>query len=268
MPRSQLVQSLTRGLTILEQIARSESGLSLQELSRRVGLKPTTVHNLVRTLVSQGFVEKVPRPVRYRVGSAVEDLAGLRKSGLLLGRVPAAMTDLFNVLGDATTVFAQVVGGDIRKVMRIIRERPGILEHPQDVSLHPYVSASALLFQSLWMEEERVAYRKRYPFWEYGAHAWGTEERFDAEMEATRLRGFAFVDIEKTGVYTMASPITGAGGQVLAAIGATIPLETADEPRRRQLNIEVIKAAGVLSGQTAPPAAETEPVQLGKGGTS
>jgi DNA-binding IclR family transcriptional regulator len=176
------------------------------------------------------------------------------------------LTDLFNELKDATTVFAQVVGGDVRKVMRIIPERPGILEYPHDVSLHPYVSASALLFQSLWTEEERVAYRKRYPFWEYGAHAWGTEKRFDEEMEATRRKGCAMVDIEKTGVYTMAAPVTGVDGQVLAAIGATIPLEKAREKRRRQLVGEVMKAAANLSGQAAENVVKTEPVHPGERG--
>lgn len=267
MPHSQLVQSLARGLTILDQIARSEGGLSLQELSRRLGLKPTTVHNLVRTLISRGFVEKASQPVRYRAGPAIGELAGLRDRGELLRRAPIISTDLFNALGDATAIFAQVVGGDVRKIMRIIPERPGVLEYPHDVSLHPYVSASALLFQSLWTEEERAAYRKRYPFWEYGAHAWGTEERFGEAMEAARRQGYAAVDIEKTGVYTMAAPVTGADGQVLGAIGATIPLEKARENRRQQLIGEVMKAAGRLSGRVVKNAA-AESVHSGERGGS
>lgn len=251
MSRNQLVQSLSRGLFILDQIARSDDGLTLQDLSRNVGLKPTTAHNLVRTLISHGFLEKTPRPVRYRVGTSLDDLAGLRRKKLILRRVPVALRMLCDSLDRATVVFAQIVGGDILKSMRINAERPAVIEYPQGVSQHPYVSASALLIQSLWSEEERVAYRDRYPFLEYGAHVWGTQERFDEQMEAVRRNGYAVVDIDKGGVFKVAAPVTGPDGQVLAAIGANIPLERASGPQRRRLVEEVLKAAANLSARAA-----------------
>lgn len=234
-------------MAILEQVARSDDGLTLQELSIRLGIKPTTIHNLLRTLISKGFAEKVPHPVRYRVGPAVGELVALRDRNSLLRRVPAVLTDLFNEFKDASVVFSQATGGDIQKVMRIGPERPGVLERP-GVSMHPYGTASALLFQSLWPEEERVAYRRRYPFWEYGAYTWGEERRFEACIAETRRNGYAALRLEKAGLFTAAVPVTGARGEVKAVVGATLPIEKDSEERRRQLIENLRKAAETLSG--------------------
>jgi IclR family acetate operon transcriptional repressor len=50
------VQSLTRGLSILEGLARAEGGLTLTELAQRVDLPPSTAHRLLSTLERMGYV--------------------------------------------------------------------------------------------------------------------------------------------------------------------------------------------------------------------
>jgi len=50
------VQSLTRGLSILEALAKSEGGLTLSELAHRVQLAPSTTHRLLSTLERMGYV--------------------------------------------------------------------------------------------------------------------------------------------------------------------------------------------------------------------
>jgi IclR family acetate operon transcriptional repressor len=50
------VQSLTRGLQILEVLGRAEGGLTLTELAHRVSLPASTTHRLLSTLESMGYV--------------------------------------------------------------------------------------------------------------------------------------------------------------------------------------------------------------------
>src|SRR5438477_8445663 len=50
------VQSLTRGLSILEALADAEGGLNLTEVARRVELAPSTAHRLLATLERTGYV--------------------------------------------------------------------------------------------------------------------------------------------------------------------------------------------------------------------
>jgi IclR family acetate operon transcriptional repressor len=50
------VQSLTRGLSILEALAKAEGGLTLTELAHRVQLPASTTHRLLATLERMGYV--------------------------------------------------------------------------------------------------------------------------------------------------------------------------------------------------------------------
>jgi IclR family transcriptional regulator, acetate operon repressor len=50
------VQSLTRGLSILEALAASDGGLTLTDLAHRVQLPPSTTHRLLSTLEKMGYV--------------------------------------------------------------------------------------------------------------------------------------------------------------------------------------------------------------------
>jgi hypothetical protein len=50
------VQSLMRGLSILECLARSEGGLTLTDIAHRVALPASTTHRLLGTLEKTGFV--------------------------------------------------------------------------------------------------------------------------------------------------------------------------------------------------------------------
>jgi IclR family transcriptional regulator, acetate operon repressor len=63
-----LVQSLSRGLDILEMLAASRDGLRLTDLAHEVGLSPSTVHRLLTTLELRGFATFDRARTRWRVG--------------------------------------------------------------------------------------------------------------------------------------------------------------------------------------------------------
>jgi IclR family acetate operon transcriptional repressor len=50
------VQSLTRGLSILEALAEAEGGLTLTDLAHRVELPASTAHRLLATLEKMGYL--------------------------------------------------------------------------------------------------------------------------------------------------------------------------------------------------------------------
>ena len=69
------VQSLARAFGIMEEVARSRDGISLAELSKRVGLHNSTTFHLVKTLVSLGYIRQIKDTKRYRIGRPLFALA-------------------------------------------------------------------------------------------------------------------------------------------------------------------------------------------------
>ena len=68
------IQSLERAFAILEETARHRDGISLSELSRKLGLHTSTLYHLTKTLTSLGYL-RMGNDKNYTVGSAIYQLA-------------------------------------------------------------------------------------------------------------------------------------------------------------------------------------------------
>ncbi len=69
------VQSIARAFAIAEEIARNREGISLAELSKRVGLHNSTTFHLVKTMVQLGYVSQLADSRKYRIGRRMFTLA-------------------------------------------------------------------------------------------------------------------------------------------------------------------------------------------------
>lgn len=77
------IQSLARGLKILNLLGQSQEGISITELSEFLGVDKGSASRLVSTLIKYGYVEKDELTRRYHVGSQVVSL-----SRSVLARLP------------------------------------------------------------------------------------------------------------------------------------------------------------------------------------
>ncbi|WP_199899289.1 helix-turn-helix domain-containing protein [Sneathiella glossodoripedis] len=66
--RTGQVQSLTRALSILNEIAQSPTGLKLTEISRELKLAPSTTHRMLTTLQEERYVHYDRDSTRWQIG--------------------------------------------------------------------------------------------------------------------------------------------------------------------------------------------------------
>ena len=204
-------------------IGTSPDGLGVQEIAGRMGLKPPTVHNLVRTLVEAGMVEKLVRPIRYRVGPVVLEIAQHQANLGPRGVAGPIMLDLARQLPRATVILAEYIGGEVVVSLRVSPDQPGVLQRPPHQTLSAYTSASALVFQAFWPTDMKRAYRSRYPMGEY-ASAWGSTEALDDYLNQaakSKVVGYPFTT---DGRLPLASPIFSPQGTLVASVGMSHPV--------------------------------------------
>lgn len=111
------VQSIGRAFRLLEYLADTGSEASLADLSRTSGLAAGTIHRLLRTLVSMGYVRQHPQSRRYmlgpqmiRLGETAGRAVGIwaRPHLLRLVQVTGETANVAMLDGDAVVYVAQV----------------------------------------------------------------------------------------------------------------------------------------------------------------
>jgi DNA-binding IclR family transcriptional regulator len=229
MPSSDLVQALSRGLMLLELLANSEGGMTLQQLSQELDLKPATVHNLLRTLMARSYVEKLSKPTRYTLGVSLLELVEQYRGRELQRRVGKAMSAIFTRFNYARVTYSEAISGEVFLKLRISPERPGLLERPWNSVMLPYSTASVLVFQAYWHIDQRQLYDQRYPFAEYGAHLWQNQEKLEQFLSCVREQGYSAPPVERNGLVRVAVPVFDSGHQVVGALGAAVTVALTDD---------------------------------------
>lgn len=259
MPHNNLVQSLLRGVDVLELVAQSERGLSLGEVCNALGLKQPTAHNLIRTLVAREFVEKTTSPVRYRLGPAVSRLAEERQSYQVVRQASRVMYELFERFRahlptklrpdeEASLSFSQHVGGEVVMLLRLRLQRLGVLERPKLV-MTAYQSAAPLCFQAFWSREELEDYRRRHPFLDQGVPIWRTLDALEKFLHESRQLGYVQPPMYPVEQFRVAVPVFGEGHRLIGVLGAGIWLKSAPSDTQKLIR-EMIDASRQFEGMS------------------
>lgn len=230
------VQSLARGMAILEMVAKAPDGLSLQEIADALGVATATAFNLTATLLEANagagspsagaWLEKTPRPVRYKLGPRLRQLAEIHRSTGGAGSGPthaqcrAAMQALRTALPGANALLCQAVGAELIALMRIEGPMQDVIQEPRSPVRVPYSTATSLCYLAFADNDDRIDFQTRYSFSLYGAGLWGSEENLDRFLIEARQRGYACPETLGAPLRA-AAPIYNRDGTLWGCIGAS-----------------------------------------------
>lgn len=255
MPSSQLVQSVTRAMRILEHLANAENGMTLQQICQELDLKPTTAHNLLRTLVARGFVERLAEPTRYSLGRNYLELADHHRTLTTQRHAASAVSQVYARFNQVRVIYCEDIGGDVVLKLRMTPERPGLLERPYHSVMLAYSSASVLVFHAFWREEQRLQYEAKYPFETYGVHIWGDYDRLLALLNEIRQQGHAELPSElkvnNRPLYRVAVPVFSAQNSLIGVLGAAFGQDDVEDISATKAGlIEQLKTTATLFTET------------------
>lgn len=216
------VQSVDRALDLLEAIREQPDGLGLSEAARAVGLRVTTAHNLVSTLVQRGYLSKGGRPMRYHLGPRVAAWSGRSVAHPLEPSAEPVLCDLAGRQPAGSVILAVHETDQLRTLLRVHADRPAHIERPRSDILHPYGSATALLFQAFWPPERVASHRAQHPFWRFGEPMFETLDRYEKRLARVRRQGVAQVHAADFGYRLAAAPVRDREGCLRAALGAAV----------------------------------------------
>lgn len=236
-------QTLTRGLRLLQAVADGGEGIAVRELARAAALPRSVVQRLLHTLETEGFLERHPSQVGYRVTIKLWGLgcASIRRLSVRdvarpyledLARRTSEMTKLGVLDGKEVVYIDQVECPQaVRAYVPIGGRAPA----------HLAATGKAILAFLSSAARDAVVCAVRLPD---GANA----KTVLSELERIRRRGYAINRGEwEESVGAMAAPVFGARGDVIASIGIILPAHRLSAARAAQMGPWIAASAAEIS---------------------
>lgn len=243
------VQSVKRAFEVLEILGNSNSPIGVSEVATRSKLPLATVHRLLDTLTQIGYVEKDLETHLYTLGVRFLHLRGAIIDYVrLAAQSMPVMKRLVHKL-DETVHLAVLSEGQIVYIERV--EGFGTHSMYTRIGKRNYVHCTALgkamvAYQTESCVQEIIS---KHGLPRFSANTITSPERFMAELQITRDRGYAIDDYEtEEPVRCIAAPIKDYDGQVIAAISTSGPMTRITPSRDPEISLAVCNAAHRISG--------------------
>lgn len=267
----QSVKSLFKMLEVLEAFSSTDPELSVVEIARRTGLPRTTVHRIVDSLRSVGFLEQDASRDRYRLGLKLFELGGNALMNLPLYREAPPFVDTLAKLSGEDVHLCIFDGA---QMVFVNRRNQAARPHNTVVTMEASpchstgVGKAALAFQSEAVIERVI----RAGLARFTPNTIVDPKRLKAELAAIRARGYSVDDCEhEPELRCVGAPIRNSTGRVFAAISASGPSRRVTPERVPELARAVMTHAELLSirlgyqpdlqGRTTAPVPERSPTK-------
>jgi len=247
-----LVQTIERVSTIFDVMAQSAQGISLKELSAKVGLPKGTTHRLLSSLAYFGYVRQVSENKNYQLGFKLVELGNRLLDQLdLRGQTRPFLIDLCK----RTRETVHLVVLDQNEALYIDKvesdEKPGGLQMVSRVGsrMPMHCSSVGKVFLAQLSDQELDALIKKNGLKKRTANTITDTDKLKHHLKVIRQKGFAVDDEEnEKGIRCVGAPIFNQQGQVIAAISISGPtVRITKKIMQQTLKNEVIRTASDIS---------------------
>ncbi|MFP8941070.1 IclR family transcriptional regulator [Streptomyces fenghuangensis] len=249
-----LVPAVTRALDILELFLDGDGTLSAPEITRKLGLPRTTVHELVTTLAARSYLVPVPgQPGRYRLGVRTYQLGSRYAEQLDLAAEGQQVARSVAETCDETVHVAILEGADVIYIAKVDSTHAVRMVSAAGRRLPAHcTSVGKMLLASLPPDEldARLPGPGDEPLRAMTRNSITSPEELREALAEIRERGVAVERRESNpDVSCVAAPVRDGTGKVVAALSISVPMIRWSEERRAELENLAVEGAAELSAR-------------------
>ena len=242
------VASVGKAFAVLHSFTSEAFELTLSEIAARAGLDRGTAFRLIQTLIDLGYLQAVPQSRRFRLGVACLDLGyTVLSGGTLRALAEPLLRELAPSAGDAASLGA-LDGGD---VIYLARVSTGLDRHKIDrrpgTRIPAYSAALGHVMLAYLPRDEQIRCLEARPRIKLSERTLTDLDALLDRLDLVRREGHAVSDGENAyGLRTLAAPIFGAQGSVIAGLSVTVDATRLDMAAFNDRALPQLKRAAAL----------------------
>jgi IclR family KDG regulon transcriptional repressor len=247
---TEISQTLSRGLKLLDIIAAGREGVAVRELAAVMGLPRSIVQRLLYTLEADGYLERHPSQVGYRLSIKLWSLGCVAMRRLNLRDVARPLLEELAAKSDEMVKLAVLDGHDVVYVDGI--------ECPQAVRAYIPIggrasadsTATGKAILAFLPAEKLAAITVSMSHQARTRNTIVDMDEFAKELERIRKRGYALNRGERDeDVGAVAAPLFDAQGDAIGSIGIILPLNRLSSTKTVQMAGWLTEAAAAISAR-------------------
>ena len=242
VPRSELVQSLSRGLAIIRAFNRERPSMTLSQVAARTAVSRAVARRFLHTLANDGYVSTDGK--YFRLTPKVLDLGYAYLSSLDLWEVAQPiMQEVVAATGESCS--ASVLDGtDIVYVARVAAGRIMQVGLSIGSRLPAFCSSMGRVLLAAQPPDRLATFFATVRMRAYTPRTIVTEPALRQELSRVAAQGWAMVDEElETGLRSLSVPVRGRSGQVIAAMNVSCHASAATPGQTLERCLPVLQAA-------------------------
>ncbi|MDB1087717.1 IclR family transcriptional regulator [Streptomyces sp. ACA25] len=243
------VPAVSRALDILELFLEGDGTHSAPEITRRLQLPRTTVHELITTLAARSYLVPVPdRPGRYRLGVRTYQLGSRYAEQLdIAAEGQQVARSVAEACGETVHV-ALLEHLDVIYIAKVDSTHAVRMVSAAGRRLPAHCTAVGKMLLAALPPEELDARLPEGPLPAMTANSLTSVEGLRRELAEIREHGIAHESQESNpDVSCVAAPVRDRQGRVVAALSVSVPMIRWSEERREELAALAADGADRLS---------------------
>ncbi|MFJ8692385.1 IclR family transcriptional regulator [Streptomyces roseolilacinus] len=244
-----LVPAVTRALDILELFLDGDGTLSAPEITRRLQLPRTTVHELVTTLAARSYLVPLPeQPGRYRLGVRTYQLGSRYAEQLDLAAEGQRVAREVAETCDETVHVAILEGLDVIYIAKVDSTHAVRMVSAAGRRLPAHCTSVGKMLLASLSQDEFDARVEGHDLVAMTPDSLTDPDDLRAALDVVRERGIATEHRESNpDVSCVAAPVRDGAGRVVAALSISVPMIRWSEEREAELAELAAKGAADLS---------------------
>jgi DNA-binding IclR family transcriptional regulator len=244
------IKVLDKSLSVLDVLFQNNAPLSIMEISKKLGIYPSTIHRILDTLKYRGYVEQNPDNQKYLLGLKLVELGMARYHQINLVEevspflkelvaecnetVHLAVLDHEELLYIAKRDSDQTIG--LGMVSRVGRRAP------------LYSTGLGKILLAHVAEKERKRIIAHIKIQQFTKNTITNKEELEKELEQIRKQGVSFDREEnEKEVYCIAVPVKNYHGEVIAALSVSSPTYRINAQRKKFLKKSILSIGRKIS---------------------